>query len=70
MNECVSLPIDAIVLGFGVEEQSPRANTFEYLTCCSVSLSTSTYPASLVRSFASSNTCGADCGGTACKIEY
>lgn len=60
----------AIVFEFGVEAQSPSANIFGYLTCCKVALSTSTNPASLVRSFDSSKTCGTDCGGTACNIEY
>lgn len=70
MLKASHLPIAAIVFEFGVEAQSPRANTFGYFTCCSVALLTSTNPASLVRSFASSSTCGTLCGGTACKIEY
>lgn len=67
MNE---LPMAAMVFEFGVEEQSPSAKTFGYLICCNVDLLTSTKPASLVRSFASSKTCGTLWGGTACRIEY
>lgn len=65
------LPIAAIVLEFGDDEQSPMANTFGYLTCCKVAGLTSTKPAALLKPFVGSNkTDGALCGGTACKIEY
>lgn len=47
MNEI--LPMAAIVFEFGVDEQSPIANTFEYLTCCSVVELTSTKPAALLK---------------------
>lgn len=60
----------AMVLEFGVDAQSPKANTFGYFTCCNVPLSTSTNPDSFVNNFDSSKTLGALCGGTACKIEY
>lgn len=61
----------AIVLEFGVDEQSPIANTFEYLTCCNVDGLTSTKPAALLKPLDwSSKTEGTLCGGTACKIEY
>lgn len=61
----------AIVLEFGVDEQSPIANTFEYLTCCNVDGLTSTKPAALLKPLDwSSKIEGTLCGGTACKIEY
>lgn len=61
----------AIVLEFGVDAQSPIANTFGNLTCCSVDGFTSTKPAAFDKPVdCSSKTEGTLCGGTACKIEY
>ena len=64
-----NIPQAAAVFEVGAVEQSPRANTFLYLTCCSDSLSTCTkLLASTSGQFHSTD--GVDIGGAMCSIEY
>lgn len=64
------LPTAAAVLELGELQQSPIAKILEYLTCCSVSLSTSTNPASFDSSLLFLMQSDVDIGGVTCSKEY
>ena len=64
------VPTAAAVFDVGTLEQSPRANTFGCRLCCSVFLSTSTYPAASVISGHALSTSGADILGATCSSSY
>ena len=74
MNNAIKdniLPIAAPVFAVGKFAQSPRANTFLYLTCCIVSPSTLTNPAASTKSDAFNRKhSGVVIGGATWRISY
>ena len=67
----LELPTAAAVFDVGILEQSPRENTFLYLTCCKVWAFTSTNPEASVNpgAFRRKHS-GVLIGGETCNISY